>query len=96
MARRTTGSNGKPRFAVLGAGNVGMAFAGHLALKGFEVALYDRDPARIQPIEASLEVHVVSDRPDLPQGRARLALATTHLGEALAFAEFAMVCVPCT
>ncbi|MEJ5171557.1 MAG: NAD/NADP octopine/nopaline dehydrogenase family protein [Fimbriimonadales bacterium] len=96
MTRKAARTSDQPRFAVLGAGNVGMAFAGHLALKGYQVALYDRDPARIQPVEAAQAVQVVSDRPDLPQGRGRIALATTHLGEALDFANFAIVCVPCS
>lgn len=40
----------KLTFAVLGAGHGGKAMAGHLALKGFSVNLYNRTLARISPI----------------------------------------------
>ena len=38
------------KIAILGAGNGGFAFSGHLALKGFEVRLYE-DPSFEKNIE---------------------------------------------
>ena len=37
----------KPKFAVIGAGHGGMAMAGHLSLKGFDVKLYNRSGERL-------------------------------------------------
>ncbi|MGQ9477335.1 MAG: hypothetical protein ACUVRH_02445 [Candidatus Bipolaricaulia bacterium] len=41
----------RPRFCVLGAGHGGLAMAGHLALMGFEVNLYNRTEERIWAIQ---------------------------------------------
>ena len=43
----------KPKFAVLGAGHGGSAVAGHLALMGFEVRLYNRTEERLWGVKAS-------------------------------------------
>ena len=37
----------KPKFCVLGAGNGGLAMAGHLAIMGFPVNLYNRSKKRL-------------------------------------------------
>lgn len=37
--------------AILGAGNGGQAFAGHLASMGFQVRLYDRDVAKVKELD---------------------------------------------
>jgi 3-hydroxyisobutyrate dehydrogenase len=39
------------RIGVIGAGRMGLAIIGHLAKKGFDVAVHDIDPARQAPVE---------------------------------------------
>ncbi len=86
-----------PVFAVLGAGNGGMAMAGHLALKGFDTRLYNRSPERIDAIRLTRSIQLVAEDDDsLPRGVAELSLATTDIAEALDGADIVMVVVPAT
>lgn len=80
----------RPRFAVVGAGNGGLALAGHLGLAGFPVALFNRTPERIAELKrtGSIEVRGVIE------GEARLAEVTSDPERALAGADFVMVVVP--
>ena len=39
-----------PRICVLGAGHGGMAMAGHLAMAGYKVNLYNRSEERLEPV----------------------------------------------
>lgn len=39
--------NQSTKFAVIGAGHGGLAMAGHLALMGFKVNLFNRSPERL-------------------------------------------------
>ncbi len=85
-------------FAVLGAGNGGLAMAAHLALKGIRVHLWNRSPERLMPIQRSGYIHLVasSDRPDLPQGHAQIPVVTNDIAEAIDEAKVLMVVVPAT
>ena len=68
----------RPVFCVLGAGHGGMAMAGHLALKGFTVHLYNRSPERLVPVQQSGGIQVLSrDTDAIPHGAAPIALATS-------------------
>jgi len=88
---------GKPRFCVLGAGNGGMAMAGHLGLKGFKVNLYNRSPERLRTVQQVGAIQVISrDGDELPHGRGKIAKATSDAGEALKDADILMVTVPAT
>jgi len=82
----------KPVFAVLGAGHGGLAMAGHLALMGFEVRLYNRSPERLMPIHAMGGITVEGE----VEGFARINIATTDPAEALRGANILMVVVPAT
>lgn len=83
-------------FAVLGAGNGGLTMAGHLAMKGLSVRLWNRSPDRIDPIRRSKTIRIVSSRDDLPSGRGKLACVTTDAAEAVRGANVLMVVVPAT
>ncbi len=85
-------SKERPRFAILGAGNGGLAMAGHLALLGFQVSLYNRTEEKLVPIEASggITIDGVID------GFGPLHLVTSDVGAALEDADVVMVVVPAT
>lgn len=82
----------KPVFCVLGAGHGGLAMAGHLALMGFEVRLYNRSPERLGPIKAMGGIALDGE----VDGFGRVAMATTDAGEAVRGADVLMVVVPAT
>jgi opine dehydrogenase len=77
---------------VVGAGNGGQAMAAHLGVMGFEVRLYNRSPDRLKPLQAVGELELIGSEADnVPSGRARIALITTDMEEALAGADIIMV-----
>lgn len=87
MARRKT------RFTVLGAGHGGKTMAAHLALLGYEVALWNRTPSHIEGIAARGGIEL--DSPDNgPHGFGALALVTGDLKKAIRFGDMIMVVVP--
>jgi len=74
-----------------------MAMAGHLALMGFEVRLFNRTPDRIEPIRRRGAIEVIAhDGGELPRGSGSLALATSEIEEAVKGADVIMVVVPAT
>ncbi|MDP2872035.1 MAG: NAD/NADP octopine/nopaline dehydrogenase family protein [Bacillota bacterium] len=79
-------------FAVLGAGNGGLAIAGHLALRGYDVRLWNRSPDTLAGLAGG--------RPLRLQGRvrgsARITVVTTDLAEAVTGAAAIMVVMPAT
>lgn len=81
------------RYSVFGAGHGGRAMAAHLALMGFDVALYNRTPDHIEGIMARKGIDLDSSEGG-PHGFAELALVTSDLQEAVAHAEVLMVVVP--
>lgn len=85
-------------FAVLGAGNGGLAMAAHLTLKGIHVRLWNRSPERLLPIQRSGYIQLVAsaERDDLPHGQARVEVVTADIAEAVADARVLMVVVPAT
>jgi len=83
-------------FAVLGAGNGGLAMAGHLAAKGFPVRLWNRTAARVAPLKRSKTIQLVSEREGLPNGRGKLDSVTANAREAIEGAKVVMVVVPAT
>ena len=90
-------SKEKPRFCVMGAGHGGSAMAAHLALKGFDVNLYNRSDERLIPIRERGSIELLSPGlDDVETGQGPIALATTDAGEALADADIVMVVVPAT
>ncbi len=86
-----------PRFAVLGGGHGGTAMAGHLALLGFDVSLYNRSENRIMAIKASGGIEVLSDSHDLlPHGFAKLKIVTSDIATAISGRDILMVVLPAT
>jgi opine dehydrogenase len=85
--------NEKTHYTVIGAGHGGKAMAGHLALMGFPVTLYNRTPDNIAVIQKRGGIELESYEGG-PRGFGRLARVTDDLGEALEHAEVIMVVVP--
>lgn len=90
--RTKKGDDKKPRFAVLGAGHGGLAMAGHLALMGFDVSLYNRGEERLWGVAARGGVELVGEI----EGFGKIKTVTTDIGKALHNAELVMVVVPAT
>ncbi|HSO27341.1 MAG TPA: NAD/NADP octopine/nopaline dehydrogenase family protein [Anaerolineales bacterium] len=85
----------KTRFTVIGAGHGGKAMAGHLALMGFPVNLYNRTPEHIAAIRARGGIEIESYEGG-PRGFGRLEKATSDMDAALDQADVVMVVVPST
>ncbi|MBC7217716.1 MAG: NAD/NADP octopine/nopaline dehydrogenase family protein [Candidatus Caldatribacterium sp.] len=79
-------------FAVLGAGHGGQALAGYLALRGFEVRLFNRTPERLRPIQLLGGIQVEGEI----NGFAPIPVATPDIREAVAGAHIIMVVAPAT
>lgn len=80
------------RYAVIGAGNGGLAMAGYLALLGFSVNLYNRTR---QKIETLMENPVITLNGSV-EGKGRLSRVTDDIGEAIQNTDIIMVTVPAT
>ncbi len=76
--------------AVIGAGNGGLAVAGHFGLRGHEVRLMDVNPAALEPIAQVGLIHLSGKI----SGAAKIRSVTADLGEAVRGAELIMVVVP--
>jgi len=83
----------KQRYSVFGAGHGGRAMAAHLALMGFEVALYNRTPEHIEGIKARKGIDLEGGEGG-PHGFGKLALVTSDIKAAVRHAEVLMVVVP--
>jgi opine dehydrogenase len=79
-----------PRVCVAGAGAGGLAMAGHLSLLGCQVNLFNRSPARIEPVRDLGGIQVTGE----VSGFARIPVVTTDPAEALRGADLVMVVVP--
>ncbi|MDK2897519.1 MAG: opine dehydrogenase [Candidatus Atribacteria bacterium] len=79
-------------FAVLGAGHGGQALAGYLALKGFKVNLFNRNPDRIESVKLMGGIQVEGE----VQGFVSLNLVTSQIEEAISDVQVIMVVVPAT
>jgi len=90
-----TESSPKARYCVMGAGHGGLAMAGHLALMGFEVNLYNRSPERLEPLRLLGGVELLPpEGSDMVHGMGRLRTITTEIGEALADVDIVMAAAP--
>ncbi len=84
--RRRTGL----RFTVAGAGSGGLAMAGHLALLGEAVSLFNRNPGRLAPIQESGGVHLEGAL----EGFGRLEVISSDPAQTIPEADVIMVVVP--
>lgn len=80
------------KVAVLGAGNGGCAFSGHLAIKGFEVRLYEHPKfeKNIEEIRKRNGIELVRK----VEGFGKLSNVTTNIKDAIQGADVVMVVVP--
>ncbi len=84
----------KPVFAVLGAGHGGKAMAADLAVRGFEVRLFNRTFERVEPIKMRGGIELETERGERYFGA--IDMVTSDMSEALAGADVVMVVVPAT
>jgi len=78
------------KFCVLGAGHGGMAMAGHLALMGFHVRLYNRGGKKLRPVTHRKGIMVEGD----VKGFGEIKLASSNIQECLEDVDILMVAVP--
>jgi opine dehydrogenase len=78
------------KITVIGAGNGGQALAGYLAMKGFDVALFNRSRRRIYPIIESHKIKIEGQ----VDGEYEVSFATTKIDEAMKGRKLIMVVVP--
>ncbi|MGD9092572.1 MAG: NAD/NADP octopine/nopaline dehydrogenase family protein [Anaerolineales bacterium] len=85
--------NERPVIAVLGAGNGGFCATADLALRGYEVRLYE-SPSFVHTIEPVVQAGGIALRGILGEGFARPALVSTNIQSTLDGAEIILVIVP--
>jgi opine dehydrogenase len=84
----------KLKFAVLGAGHGGLAMAGHLALMGFHVNLFNRSKERLWGVLSTGGIRIESEFG--LEGFGEINLATTDIQKAINDVDIIMVVVPAT
>ena len=89
-ARRLRDAESKVRFAVLGAGHGGLAMAGHLAILGFPVNLWNRSPERVEHVANRGGIEVEGE----VEGFGTPKVATSDIQEAVRRVDVIMVVVP--
>lgn len=77
-------------YAVIGAGNGGIAMAGYLSLLGYKVNLYNRTLDSILPLIESPKIRLTGE----VEGEGKLKLVTNSIEEAIEDANIIMVTVP--
>jgi opine dehydrogenase len=82
----------KPKFAVLGAGHGGLAMAGHLAVMGFQVNLYNRTKQRLWGVNSTGGVTLEGE----VEGFGKINKATSNIEDALDNVDIIMVVAPAT
>ncbi|MCG9479273.1 MAG: NAD/NADP octopine/nopaline dehydrogenase family protein [Actinomycetia bacterium] len=78
------------KFAVVGAGHGGKAIAAHLAIKGFDVNLYNRTLVRIKPIIKLKGIELEGE----VSGFGKLKLSSNRIDKVIKGADVIMVVVP--
>jgi len=78
------------KFCVLGAGHGGLAMAGHLAIMGFNVNLYNRGKRRIRPLINRMVIKLEGEI----QGLGNIAFVSNNIKECLDGVDILMVSIP--
>lgn len=78
------------KFCVLGAGHGGLAMSAHLALKGFEVKLYNRGKRKILPIQHRKGISIEGT----VEGFGSVVRASSNIQECLEDVDVLMVAIP--
>lgn len=92
LLRRVRAKGAETRWCVVGAGNGGLAMAGHLGVLGYPVTLYNRTPDRLNGVRWHGGVKVDG----AVNGFGPVGLATSDMGEAVRDADVVMVVTPAT
>src|SRR5436190_871613 len=92
MNRVTPVSTHNLSVAVLGAGHGGLALAAYLSTQGHRVALWNRSPDRLAPVEALGGIHLTV--PGTSPTFAPIGMATTHMASVLSSTRRVLVAVP--
>ena len=77
-------------YAVIGAGNGGLAMAGYLSLIGYKVNLYNRTLENILPLVETSKIKLSGEA----EGEGNLNIVTNNIAEAINGADVIMVTVP--
>lgn len=80
----------KTSYAIIGAGNGGIAMAGYLAMKGFTVNLYNRTLKHILPLIENPHIKVTGEE----VGVGKLNIISDNIEEVIKGADIIMVTVP--
>jgi opine dehydrogenase len=78
------------KFCVLGAGHGGLAMAGHLAIKGFNVNLYNRGRRKLFAVSHRKGIRVEGQ----VEGFGKISLASNNIKECLEGVDVLMVAIP--
>jgi opine dehydrogenase len=78
------------KIAILGAGHGGLAMAGHLALMGHKVNLFNRGEDRLWGVKSSGTIELTGE----VEGFGEINLATTNMKEAIDGVDLIMIVVP--
>ena len=79
------------KISVVGAGNGGQALAGYLAMKGFDVSLFNRSRRRIYPI---IQTRSIKIEGSVVEGEYKISFATTKIDEAIKGRKLILIVVP--
>lgn len=79
-----------PKFAIIGAGNGGQAFAGHLKLLGMSVTIYDVEEQKVDALKKTNQIRLFG----AVEGEATIDLVTHDIGEAIHGRDIIMVVIP--
>jgi opine dehydrogenase len=82
----------KPKIAVLGAGHGGLAMAGHLAIMGFDVKLFNRSEGRLWGVKTTGGIEIEGE----VEGFGKIEVVSTNMKDVIEDAELIMVVVPAT
>lgn len=80
----------KTKFAIIGAGNGGQSFAGHLTLLGYPVSLFDVEKVKLDGLMKTGIIKLTG----AVEGNARIPLITGDIANAISGAEVIMVVIP--
>lgn len=78
------------KISVIGGGNGGQALAGFLALRGFDVSLYNRSEWRISRVIKTKKIRLEGEI----NAVANISFATTDIGKAIEGRKLLMVVLP--
>lgn len=82
------------KYAVLGAGNAGTAFAGHLGLKGFDTSLYEASPFASGDHFNAIKENKGIELRDILKGFGPLQIVTDDIQEAVQGRDIIIIAVP--